>query len=84
MKHIEAAYLMMFMITLIDIIIEIAKASEPQLPEQVTNTARLPCLPLLCLEVISWPLFCNIEAMFSCIPIGVPQAWVNYKSMSGL
>lgn len=39
MKNIEAASLMMFIITLVDIIIGIAKASDPQLPEQVTDSA---------------------------------------------
>lgn len=39
MKNIEAASLMMFIITFICIIIGITKASDPQLPEQVTDTA---------------------------------------------
>lgn len=39
MENIEDASLMMFIITLLDIIIGITKASKPKLPEQVTDTA---------------------------------------------
>lgn len=78
MENIDAASLIMFIITLIDSVTGITKASEPQFLEQVTDTA-LPSLfaslsaTLPLSEVIPWPSFYNMEAVVLFITIDVPQ-----------